>query len=364
MQSAIARKETDEFAAAKQEAEAARPGSLHFVPFDLAEIDGIPDLVKKLRKDFGPIYGLVNNAGMSTDGTLALTSNAEDRAGGALEYDLADRAQQVCGPLHDGRWRWTDRQHIFGHRIHRLQRARGLRRHQSVLIGFTRSLAREVGRMGVNVNAVAPGFVEYRHDRGDDGRAAAADRTPQRTQAAGGRRGCGERGRVSPRRSIEKHYRNGTYRRCGEYGMNEMRNEDVIQSSRSAAKAWLRALELTAPIAGNRDRILPVVMEEAAARFGEAPALLSDREKLTYRALARRTNQYARWALRQGLAKGDVVCLLMANRPEYMAIWLGITSVGVVVSLLNTNLEGPSLAHCIGVVSPKRIITSASFSTY
>jgi 3-oxoacyl-[acyl-carrier protein] reductase len=35
------------------------------VPFDLAQIEGIPDLVKKLRKEFGPIYGLVNNAGMS-----------------------------------------------------------------------------------------------------------------------------------------------------------------------------------------------------------------------------------------------------------------------------------------------------------
>ena len=141
--------------------------------------------------------------------------------------------------------------------------------------------------------------------------------------------------------------------------MNAMRNEDAIQSNSSAARAWLRALELTAPIAGNRDRILPVVIEEAAARFGEAPALLSDRGNLTYRALAERANQYARWALDQGLAKGDVVCLLMSNRPEYMAIWLGITSVGVVVSLLNTNLEGPSLAHCIRVVSPKCVIVAA-----
>ncbi len=140
--------------------------------------------------------------------------------------------------------------------------------------------------------------------------------------------------------------------------MNATRNEVGIQSSGSAAKAWLRALELTAPIAGNRNRILPVVIDEAAARFGEAPALLSDRRNLTYRALAERANQYARWALDQGLAKGDVVCLLMSNRPEYMAIWLGITSVGVVVSLLNTNLEGSSLAHCIRVASPKRIIVA------
>jgi fatty-acyl-CoA synthase len=129
----------------------------------------------------------------------------------------------------------------------------------------------------------------------------------------------------------------------------------------SPAKAWLRALELTAPIARNRYRVLPTVIEEVAARMGDAPALLSDRESLTYAALVHRANQYARWALDQGLAKGDVVCLLMTNRPEYFAIWLGIASVGVAVSLLNTNLVGASLAHCIRIVSPKHIVVSAEF---
>src|SRR2546427_8089451 len=99
-------------------------------------------------------------------------------------------------------------------------------------------------------------------------------------------------------------------------------------SNRSAAKTWLHALELTAPIGANPHRIFPVVIEELADKLGEAPALLSDRECLTYRALAERSNRYARWTLEQGIAKGDVVCLFMPNRPEYMAIWLGITRVG------------------------------------
>ena len=122
-----------------------------------------------------------------------------------------------------------------------------------------------------------------------------------------------------------------------------------IGSNGSAAKAWLRALELTAPIARTPDRILSTVIEELAAQWGDAPSLLSDRECLTYRALAARVNQYARWALDAGIAKGEVVCLLMTNRPEYMAIWLGITSVGGVVSLLNTNL--PALRWLIASTS-------------
>jgi fatty-acyl-CoA synthase len=130
--------------------------------------------------------------------------------------------------------------------------------------------------------------------------------------------------------------------------------------TQSPAKAWLRALELTAPIAIHPGRIFSTVIEEIADTVdGEAPALLSDRESLTYRALAERSNRYARWALAQGLARGDVVCLLMPNRPEYMAIWLGITRAGGVVALLNTNLSGPSLAHCINIVAPKHVIVAA-----
>ena len=65
------------------------------------------------------------------------------------------------------------------------------------------------------------------------------------------------------------------------------------------------------------------------------------------------------WARANGLAKGDTVCLLMPNRPEYMAIWLGITSAGGVVALVNTNLTGPSLAHCINIVEPEHVIVAA-----
>jgi fatty-acyl-CoA synthase len=144
--------------------------------------------------------------------------------------------------------------------------------------------------------------------------------------------------------------------------MNERRTDDKYRGSGSVAKRWLRALELTAPIAHHPDRVFPVVIEELAAKLGEAPALLSDRECLTYGALARRSNQYARWALSQGLAKGDTVCLLMPNRPEYMAIWLGIVKVGGVVALINTNLAGPSLAHCIKIVAPKHIIAATELA--
>jgi hypothetical protein len=124
--------------------------------------------------------------------------------------------------------------------------------------------------------------------------------------------------------------------------------DDVLSSvktadGRSAAKGWLRALELTKPIERCPRRVLPVIVHELAEAHGDAPALLSERECFSFSDLARRMNRYARWALGQGIGAGDVVCLLMPNRPEYMAIWLGITRVGGVVALINTNLVGTSL---------------------
>ncbi len=120
----------------------------------------------------------------------------------------------------------------------------------------------------------------------------------------------------------------------------------------------LRALKMTTPIAKNPRRVFPRVIAELAEKYGDAPALISDRERFSYRELGARANQYARWALRTGIAKGDAVCLMMPNRPEHLAVWIGITSVGGVVALINTNLVGVSLAHCIDVAEARHIIVA------
>ncbi len=136
----------------------------------------------------------------------------------------------------------------------------------------------------------------------------------------------------------------------------------AARAGASVSRAWLRALELTAPIPRQRERVLPAVVDELGRDMGDKPALLSDRECFTYLELARRARRYARWALARGVAKGDAVGLLMPNRPEYLAIWLGITRVGGVVALLNTNLAGRSLAHCIQAASAKHVIVAADLA--
>jgi fatty-acyl-CoA synthase len=124
----------------------------------------------------------------------------------------------------------------------------------------------------------------------------------------------------------------------------------------------LRALRMTTPIAKHPTRVFPVVIDELADQHGDAPALISDRECFSYRALAGRANRYARWAFRENLAKGETVCLLMPNRPEYMAAWIGITRAGGVAALINTQLVGTALAHCIDIVAPKHVVVAAELA--
>ena len=124
-------------------------------------------------------------------------------------------------------------------------------------------------------------------------------------------------------------------------------------------KGALRTLRMTTPIARNPTRVFPQVVLELADKYGDRPALLSDRECFSYRELAARSNRYARWALAQGLRKGDTICLMMPGRPEFLALWVGVTRIGGVVALLNTHLRGVALAHSINVVNPKHVVVAA-----
>jgi fatty-acyl-CoA synthase len=126
----------------------------------------------------------------------------------------------------------------------------------------------------------------------------------------------------------------------------------------SASRAWLRALEMTAHIEDAPARTLPVVVDELGARFADAPALIGQGESFSHAQLAARMNRYARWALEKGIGKGDCVALLLPNRPDYLAAWLGLTRIGAVVALINTNLRGQALAHAIAAAKPRLLIAA------
>lgn len=137
---------------------------------------------------------------------------------------------------------------------------------------------------------------------------------------------------------------------------------DTIRSEYAYLRGALRTLNAASPIARDTGRTYPNEMRKLAERYGDRPALISSRETLTYAALDGRGNRYARWAAAQGVAKGDVVALMMPNRPEYMAVWLGVARAGGVTALVNTHLRGASLAHSIDLVQPRLIIVDRALA--
>lgn len=163
---AVARKKSNQVSSLALEAERDRPGSFHFVPFDLAEIKNIPTLVKRLRKEFGPIYGLVNNAAASFEGVLALMPDAQIDQLVRLNTvsPIILTKYVVRSMLADGGGRVVNLASIIGFTGYSGLSVYGATK--ASMIGFTRSLAREVGRMGVNVNSVAPGFVDTEMTQG------------------------------------------------------------------------------------------------------------------------------------------------------------------------------------------------------
>jgi 3-oxoacyl-[acyl-carrier protein] reductase len=154
---AVARKETPELLEAIK---AAPTDSMHFASFDLGDINGMPEFVKELKKRHGALYGLVNNAGIGTEGLLAVMKIEEIEQLIRLNTlsPIALTRQVMRSMLAEGKGRIINMSSIIattGYYALSVYAAT-----KASMTGFTRSLAREVGRAGITVNAIAPGFIE------------------------------------------------------------------------------------------------------------------------------------------------------------------------------------------------------------
>ncbi|GAB2468142.1 SDR family NAD(P)-dependent oxidoreductase [Jatrophihabitans fulvus] len=130
------------------------------VEYDLGDIDGISDLVRGIVAEHGKPFGLVNNAALGTDGLLATLHNTaiEDLVRVNVTAPLILTKFVVRQMLARKRGRVVNISSIVARTGYRGLAAYGATK--AAMEGMTRSLARDVGRRGVTVNAVAPGFLE------------------------------------------------------------------------------------------------------------------------------------------------------------------------------------------------------------
>ena len=132
-----------------------------------------------------------------------------------------------------------------------------------------------------------------------------------------------------------------------------------ISSEWAYLSGAMRTLKRIRNIPKTPNTTFPDMVNDLADQYGDRIALISDTETYTYRQYTRRANQYARWVQANGIRKGETVALMMNNCAEFLVIWLGVTRAGAVCALLNTNLGGQGLGHCINIVNPKHIIVGA-----
>ena len=153
---AVARGESADLLAAI----AAGGDALRFMACDLADVATLPALVKRVRAEVGPLYGLVNNAGVGTSGVLANMPVAQIEALLRLNTlsPLVLTKHAIRSMMTTGSGRVVNMASILAS-----TGCSGLSAYaasKAAMVGFTKSLAREVGPLGITVNAVAPGFVE------------------------------------------------------------------------------------------------------------------------------------------------------------------------------------------------------------
>jgi 3-oxoacyl-[acyl-carrier protein] reductase len=156
------RTKTPEFEALQQQ----HAGAVEFVPLDLAQTSGHHEWVRRLEQQSGPLYGLVNNGAIAYDGVLATMHEAQIaeliQVNVTGTIILTKYALRSMLPLRRGRV-------IQIASIIASTGFNGLSVYaasKAALHGFTRSLAREVGRANITVNSISPGYMETQMSAG------------------------------------------------------------------------------------------------------------------------------------------------------------------------------------------------------
>ena len=127
----------------------------------------------------------------------------------------------------------------------------------------------------------------------------------------------------------------------------------------------LRTLGRVKKIAADSPNLACDDLETAVDKWPDSRAITFEGKTLTFAEFDALANRYAHWAKAQGLMRGQTVAVFLPNRLEYIPLWYGLTKVGVIAALVNNNLAGAALAHCLNICDALHCVvdeeTSAAF---
>lgn len=128
-----------------------------------------------------------------------------------------------------------------------------------------------------------------------------------------------------------------------------MRLRQKIKREIRFLKGLSRTLKRVKSIAPDSPNLICDDLEAAVDKWPTRQAITFEGKSVTYAELDAIANRYAHWAKGQSITRGQTVALFMPNRLEYLAIWYGLSKVGVATALINNQLTGAALAHCLNI---------------
>ena len=127
-------------------------------------------------------------------------------------------------------------------------------------------------------------------------------------------------------------------------------------------KGLSRTLKWVKSIAPDSPNLICDDLERAVDEHRDRPAITFEGKTVTYGEMDAIANRYAHWAKGQSITRGQTVAVFLPNRLEYLPIWLGLTKVGIASALINNNLTGAALAHCLNISGAMHCIVDGDTS--
>src|SRR3990167_7800230 len=123
-----------------------------------------------------------------------------------------------------------------------------------------------------------------------------------------------------------------------------------------------RTLKRVKTIAPSSPNLICDDLQAAVETWRDNPALTFEGKTLTYGEMDAVANRFAHWAKGMNIRRGQVVALFLPNRLEYFPIWYGLSKIGVVTALINNQLAGMPLAHCLNIAGAGHVIVDLETS--